>query len=141
MGRAPRQNSILDNKWLTLVTSRAGNPHQGRGKEAGGKEASNKWGAHPGKNAFPDNKWGAHPGKTAFLDNKYVTLVTSRAGNPTWPLGDHWDHCWQSWGITVNSDALVTLRAGNPTRAGGKEAGGKEAGGKEACNKWVLTHC
>ena len=54
-----------------------------------GKEASNKWGAHLGKNAFPDSKWGAHPGKTAFSDNKWgahpgkdnrwVTLVTWRS--------------------------------------------------------------
>ena len=29
---------------------------------------------------------------------------------------------------------MVTLRANNPTRAGGKEAEGKEAGGKEAGN-------
>ncbi len=65
-------------KTETLVTWRANNPTR-----AGGKEASNKWGAHAGKNAFPDNKWGAHPGKTAFLDNKWVTLVTSRANNPT----------------------------------------------------------
>ena len=89
------------------MTSRAGNPTRAGGKEAGGKEACNKWGAHPGKNAFSDNKWGAHPSKTAVLDNKWVTLVTSRAGNPT--------------------------------RAGGKEARGKEAGAKRLATSGART--
>ena len=31
---------------------------------------------------------------------------------------------------------MVTSRAHNTSRAGGKEAGGKEAGGKEGSNKW-----
>ena len=60
-GAHPGKTAFLDNKWVTLVTSRANNPTR-----AGGKEASNKWGAHAGKNAFPDNKWGAHPGKQHF---------------------------------------------------------------------------
>ena len=73
-----------------MVTLRANNPTRAGGKEAGGKEACNKWGAHPGKNAFSDNKWGAHPGKTVFLKNRWVTLVTWRLGRPTCPLRDHW---------------------------------------------------
>ena len=83
-----------------MVTLRAGNPTRAECKEAGGKEACSKCGAHPGKNAFSDNKWGAHLGKTAFLETNWVTLVTSSAGNP----------------IKAESKA-----------AGGKEPGGKDA--------------
>ena len=64
------------------------------------------------------NQWGAHRGTNAFSDNKWGAHL----GKTTF-LDSKW--------VT-----LVTSRAGNPTRAGGKEAGGKEAGGKEACHKW-----
>ena len=104
MGRAPRQNSIYRRQVGNFGHFEAAKPTWPLSLlsslfsllsslfsllsslfsllSSGGKEASNKWGAHAGKNAFPDNKWGAHPGKTAFLDNKWVTLVTSRLENP-----------------------------------------------------------
>ena len=49
--------------WVTLVTSRGGNATRAGGKEAGGREACNKWGA--------------------LLVNS-DTLVTWRLGKPTW---------------------------------------------------------